>query len=94
MKKAISFLLSVAMVLSLVVLPASAETANAPTVTMQALTFDEGGARPEEKDIVAQVSKDSPTFLVKTLFTNTTADTITVGSYTMELAYDADTFEL
>lgn len=82
------------MVLSLVVLPASAETANAPTVTMQALTFDEGGARPEEKDIVAQVSKDSPTFLVKTLFTNTTADTITVGSYTMELAYDADTFEL
>ena len=79
MKKAISFLLSVAMVLSLVVLPASAETANAPTVTMQAMTFTEGVASPEEKDSVDRVSQDNPVFMVKMLFTNTTADTITVA---------------
>lgn len=94
MKKAISFLLSVAMVLSLVVLPASAETANAPTVTMQAMTFTEGVASPEEKDSVDRVSQDNPVFMVKMLFTNTTADTITVGSYYQEISYDSTIFEL
>ena len=82
------------MVLSLIVLPASAETANVPSVTMQAMTFTEGVASPEEKDSVDRVSQDNPVFMVKMLFTNTTADTITVGSYYQEISYDSTIFEL
>ena len=91
MKKVLSFLLTITMLLSLVVLPVNA--ADTPTVTMQVMSFNEGMICPEEIGQITQVDKEK-TFMVKILFTNATNADITVGSYTLEVKYDANAFEL
>ena len=91
MKKVISFLLTVTMLLSLLVLPTSA--ADAPTVTMQTIAFTEGGYRILEGNQLDQVSENE-TFAVKVLFTNTTSDTFVLGAYGLKISYDSEAFEL
>lgn len=90
MKRYISLLLTAAMLLSLLIVPASAE--GTPEMELQVMSFTtaEKGAITEGQ--LLDSAKLGDLLAVKVLFNNKTEDTINVGGYAIQIEYDKDLF--
>lgn len=91
MKKILSLLLTLSMLLSLVVLPAKAES-TVPTVTLLPMSFTEGAGRPSEGAALTAI-KGGEHFMVKALLTNTTDSDLSIGAFGVHFAYNSNAFE-
>lgn len=91
MKKILSLLLTLSMLLSLVVLPAKAES-TVPTVTLLPMSFTEGAGRPSEGTALTAI-KGGEHFMVKALLTNTTDSDLSIGAFGVHFAYNSNAFE-
>ena len=87
-KKVLSVVLTVAMLASLLVVPATAVSAN--RVDLQTISFTESGSTPTEGNEISSV-KPGDTFLVKVSFTS--AETVSIGGFNVKLSYDKNVFE-
>ena len=87
-KKVLSVVLTVAMLASLLVVPATAVSAN--RVDLQTLSFTESDSTPTEGNEISSV-KPGDTFLVKVSFTS--AETVSIGGFNVKLSYDKNVFE-
>ena len=91
MKRVLSLLLSVAMLLSVVSIPAAA--ADVPNVELSAVAFTENGdGTLTENDAVSEL-KAGDVFAVKATYQNPTAETVAIIAYQLEIAYDENLFE-
>ncbi len=89
MKRYISLLLTAAMLLSLLIVPASAE--GTPEMELQVLSFTENlGAIVEGQPLNS--AKPEDLLAVKVLFNNKTENTINFGGYAIQIEYDKDLF--
>ena len=90
MKRYISLLLTAAMLLSLLIVPANAE--GTPEMELQVMSFTtaEKGAITEGQ--LLDSAKLGDLLAVKVLFNNKTEDTINVGGYAIQIEYDKDLF--
>lgn len=89
MKRYISLLLTAAMLLSLLIVPASAE--ETPEMELQVLSFTENlGAIVEGQPLNS--AKPEDLLAVKVLFNNKTENTINFGGYAIQIEYDKDLF--
>ena len=95
-KRVLATLLSVAMLLSLTIVPvgaASDEDENVPTVTLETVSFTEadvtGFTEGEPKTDV----RPDETIAVKSILTNTTDTTIWFTGFSQKLSYDSSVFE-
>lgn len=90
MKRYIFLLLTAAMLLSLLIVPANAE--GTPEMELQVMSFTtaEKGAITEGQ--LLDSAKLGDLLAVKVLFNNKTEDTINVGGYAIQIEYDKDLF--
>lgn len=93
-KRVLATLLSVAMLLSLTIVPVGAASdENVPTVTLEAVSFTEADVTGFTEGEAKTDVRPGETIAVKSKLTNTTDETIWVTGFSQKLSYDSSVFE-
>lgn len=91
-KKITSLLLVLAMLMSMLVVPAYAENAvTTNSMTLEAMSFTESDTNPTE-GAAADSVKPGDTFMIKVQFN--AAEAVELSGYSVKLAYESDAFEV
>ena len=94
-KRVLATLLSVAMVLSLTIVPVGAASdENVPTVTLDTVSFTEADVTGFSEEGNKSDVNLNDTIAVKSVLTNTTSKTLYVSGFSQKLSYDSSALEL